>query len=288
MKMLFNSICLGMILFYSLAQAQGAKDTGNGGDAYTIEFVSIGKNILEHWEELDFTHDSPVTKEEFERTLTAEVHSTTEKLYVNHFEVDAKNYPFCTGDEELTALYYGVILINRTRWDDLRNDIVKKVALVFHEYLGVIGKNKVRFDDYYQVSASKFEKLKTLFGSQTRANLNFVCLLQGWNDEKKKVDILQVLETTDGKNEAWFEYQKQDYVLQIRGGFEDLFSKTLERSLYYSPYTKQRGNVPNYNHPLSSGAVDFKGSKKSLRIWNQPEFQLVCYRTFEGMDSTTH
>lgn len=274
-------------LFFSLplnSFAQGGHDVGNGGDSDALEFVSIAKSIVNHWEEFEFTQNSPVTKDSFQRAVErAEVHSTDEKLLFKAFEVDAKNFPFCESSQDPRPPYCGVVFINRQRWKDLEKDRVKKIALVFHEYLGVLGTNQTRFDDYYQLSAQQFEKLRVLFSNQPVIQVSFSCLLQAWDEKNQKVQTLYVLETNH-QNSYTFELSRKEYKIEIIPSYADIFSKKPIHNLSYVLYPKKRLEFPDYKNPLSSGTLEFKQGKRTVRILNQPELQLSCYRVLEEID----
>lgn len=275
------AVCMSASLA-SATDKDGGKDTGNGGDGYTIEFAGLAQSVLKHWDELEIAGNLGITKERFEFAIQeTEVHSTVESLHVGDFEVDAKNYPFCDEGLNPRPAHCGLIVINRARWDAMGGDVLRKTALVFHEYLGALGMNRQRFDDFYEVSARNFDRLKELLSRQTRVDLSFLCLLEVWSAEKNRTIVMETLETKTGSAEKWFELQKQDFVLEIRESLEDLLSPTLMNGLNYSLYKKNRGELPDYKNPISHDRIVFKGSKNSVRIWNSPELQLTCYRTFE-------
>lgn len=263
--------------------ADGGKDGGNGGDSYTIEFAAYGQSIVKHWEELEFSASFPVILDEFRYAVKkAELHSTTDKLHVDGFEVDSKNFEFCKESSKPKPKYCGVILINRARWNALGDDMLKKAALAFHEYLGVLGKNDQRFDDFYEQSGKYFERLKSLLSMQMRVQVGFLCLLETWNAKSKTSSVLHQLEASDGMTDQSFRIKDKEYNLELRPIPEDLFSPKLINGLSYTLYPKKYGQLPDRDHPLSSRRVSFSNGKKSLRILNDPELQLTCFRILQG------
>jgi len=132
-------LLLVAMLFVQPGYADEEKSTGTrgGGDALELEFTQIGRRIHQSFEQrlpevlaaLDLSALKSVIK-------TAEVESTDEKLFVNGKEVSAVNIPS-----------ENRILVYRTAWNQIRNTHTK-VALVLHEYLGLLGEA----DSKYEIS----------------------------------------------------------------------------------------------------------------------------------------
>lgn len=283
-------LCLGLS---SGAMAEtGGVDIGNGGDGYAVEFVAMGKSLLKHWDEIQVEAAIGMKKEDFERALkSTQTHSTTETLWVDGYEVDAKNYPFCTPVEAAAdrGRKCGVILLNRGRWDGLKSDLVKRAALVLHEYLGVLGLNKQRFDDFYEASGAAFDRIRAILDRQLRVLTNFSCWVEAWDKEKNSTAVLQTLDTyttdsprkllevpgKDGPRRYWIELSK------VSGDF--LASARVDR-LYYALYAFVQYALPEKKDLLSTAEVRYGATgRKSLRILNGPELQLTCFRTFDGI-----
>lgn len=111
-------------------------DNGNAGDIYTAEFILTARDILPR---LKLLPQSEIAEIDFNRlagaVLNTKVHSE-EKLELNGYEVDAKNYP----DR-------GEIILSRSRWRVLRTpqETTNRLMLVLHEYLFLIGINDTQF-----------------------------------------------------------------------------------------------------------------------------------------------
>lgn len=111
-------------------------DNGNAGDTYTAEFILTARDILPR---LKLLPQSEIAEIDLNRlagaVLGTKVHSE-EKLELNGYEVDAKNYP----DR-------GEILVSRSRWRVLRTpqETTNRLMLVLHEYLFLIGIDDTQF-----------------------------------------------------------------------------------------------------------------------------------------------
>ncbi|MCM0605816.1 MAG: hypothetical protein KA715_06965 [Xanthomonadaceae bacterium] len=279
-----DSLILGFsLILTAISTFAGGKGGGNGGDAVALEFKAIAHNITDHWDELEFAQTGATSKLQFKKAIRlAYVHSVEESLYIEGNEVDAINYP-CPNIESTTEKVCGEIIINRKRWSSIGDDLAKFAALVFHEYLGVLGKDHSRFDDFYEMSAPEFVKLKSFFKTQYQIKMSFLCLLQKWDEKNRKVQVIHTIQTSEGSNEYWFELGGKEYSLEIRQGFEDLFTRTLTKSLTYALYPKGIGQFPDREHPISGDRVTFSSGRTSIRIMDQPELQMSCFQIYEGL-----
>jgi len=111
------------VLPTSAFAASFGHDQGNGGDGYSLQFVGVGKKIVQYlkYQKTDLNIDA--LQEALDSTR---VESTTEFLTLNGLPKDALNYP-----------RQKRIVFNRGRWDAISRD--EKPALVLHEYLGILG-----------------------------------------------------------------------------------------------------------------------------------------------------
>ncbi len=108
----------------SLSAHGGPRVIGNGGDTYALQFVTFAQNILLYLQNSNIKGlDTEALSQVIEKT---HVESTTKELKLNGLEKDAINYPS-----------ENRIIFNRTRWTAMVMD--ERLALVLHEYLGLLG-----------------------------------------------------------------------------------------------------------------------------------------------------
>ena len=176
--------------------ARGGSDVGNGGDAYSLEFVGFGQSLLVHWDDLQLSPVLKITKDDFASAIQrAHISSTSDPLYVGKSEVDAKNFPFCTPPPADNSIPCGEIVFNRDRWDTIHGDPIRKMSLVLHEYLGVLGTNGQRFDDFYQITSQALAPLKSILENQKRVDVNFSCSISGWDTQKNSEYVIATVDT---------------------------------------------------------------------------------------------
>ncbi len=272
--------------------AKGGGDVGNGGDGYSLEFVSFGQSLIRHWDELQLSSTLRISKEAFSSALAkAHVYSTADALFVGQVEVDAKNYPFCEEKNPNPSVPCGQILINRIRWDVLMRDPVRKMALVLHEYLGVLGVNGQRFDDFYEVTSQALEPIRTIFSNQRRVNLNFACTIEGWDAKSNRPYVITEVDTyTESSPRVGFSAKQKndgafDFWIELAILPGDLLSPTLVNQLSYRLYTAHPLQLPTEADLVSHDSIEFKeAGMRSLRILNGPDLQLKCFRVFDGMN----
>lgn len=131
-------MCIIMTIFPLLSFSQGGVISG-GGDSFSAEFVKIGYDLFQMLE------NSPIEEISNDKFLEAVQNTKVNSAYtvtLNGEEVDAINTP---------SLNH--ILINRRRWIDTATDYKKRLVLVAHEYLGILGVD----DSNYQVSHKIFQ-----------------------------------------------------------------------------------------------------------------------------------
>lgn len=133
---------LALCILTLTPSAHATKLVGNGGDEYAIQFVDVGRQVLQ------FLEKSPVKGIDREKLRNAmektEVESTEKDLILLGKPKDAINYP------ELKK-----IVINRARWGAISVNFPNQAALVLHEYLGIIGAD----DTGYKLSKKVLKEL---------------------------------------------------------------------------------------------------------------------------------
>ena len=129
-----------VMAIHPAAQAgRGGVGHGGGGDAIALEFVSYGKLLADSLVRIESLREAvpEVEQAKFAEAVASTRVYSRDQLNLNGMEVDAINYP----DSRL-------ILLNRSRWSAYGSYAPKQVALVFHEYLGIL-----RLDDSnYRIS----------------------------------------------------------------------------------------------------------------------------------------
>ena len=121
-------IVLGLV-FTTLAHA--GRETGNGGDSVAQEFVTIERQIVRDLRAGQSQYFPEVNIQELARATDTTAVKSVDSIDVKGFALDAQNYP------ELK-----MIVVNRKTWLAMGSDYTKKRALVFHEYLGILGVEK--------------------------------------------------------------------------------------------------------------------------------------------------
>jgi hypothetical protein len=112
------------------------KESGSGGDAYTREFIEVAEEVIEN---LSANPLVGVDHARFYQLVQEVKVESQERLFLNGAEVDAINYATAVPPR---------IEMSRTRWDSMANMPYRRVLLVFHEFLGLMGID----DSKYQVS----------------------------------------------------------------------------------------------------------------------------------------
>lgn len=125
-----NILFLFTMLCVSLGTYAGPRVIGNGGDIYALQFISYADKILLYLQnsnvkELDLQALAKVIE-------TAVVESRMEPLKLRGFDKDAINYPL-----------ENRIIFNSKRWSSMINE--ERLALVLHEYLGLLGKEDANY-----------------------------------------------------------------------------------------------------------------------------------------------
>ncbi len=121
----------------ALAREEDGIDRGNPGDEYAAAFINIGYDLAENLAK------DPIPGVEA-RALFAAVRATSlhseASLKLRGYEVDAINYPHSEAPR---------IVVSRAGWDRMGLEPHRRVFLVLHEYLAIMGID----DSKYQVSS---------------------------------------------------------------------------------------------------------------------------------------
>jgi hypothetical protein len=120
----------------------GAGDAG-GGDAYSLEFSLLGHQAVETVRSAKIEE---INTEDFSSAVLNSRVVSEDKLYLNGEEVDAINYPSQKKIE-----------MSRTRWDQLEGNRDRKLKLVIHEYLSVMGLSDANYALTEKVISSQGE-----------------------------------------------------------------------------------------------------------------------------------
>ncbi len=134
---------LGLIfalLFVFTSAFSAGNEGGHGGDPYALEFATIGDELSKLLRAYEPGHaglfaNYHFTAAQFAKAVveTRIVSNEGNSVLLRGNEVDAINTP-----EKLE------VLINRTRWRE--SDLSARVKLVLHEYFGIIGVERDRYD----------------------------------------------------------------------------------------------------------------------------------------------
>ncbi len=154
LKVFFN---IPSLLILMAIPAQAGRETGNGGDAIAIEFKTTALQVVAAIN----AGQTPMFPEVSTRLLQTAIGETKltvkDHVFVNGAEKDAANYPA-----------QKLIEISRTRW---LSDSSRKQALVFHEYLGIMGVD----DSNYAISSRLLNSLATPFAYAGPQNFSASC-----------------------------------------------------------------------------------------------------------------
>lgn len=152
------------ILFSVVTTASRASDGGwisGGGDGVAAEFVSMGYRIQEYLALINKEDGSPLQKQvsevQFKRAVETTRVETKDRLELNGERKDAINYP------ELQR-----VEVARDGWWGLSEP--NKLALVFHEYLGILKMD----DSNYRITRLFLESM-TLRPISSVLNVFYAC-----------------------------------------------------------------------------------------------------------------
>ncbi len=143
MKIIFSAFIIFLLANFAKAES-GGNSVGNGGDASAEEFVESARKCVQYLNSAQLDSGLSIIVSVIENHIgLTQVNSTENDLWLRGTQVDAINYP-----EEHK------IIINRKRWQTLKlGQVVTRMTLVLHEYLGVAG-----FDDgKYEISQKLIE-----------------------------------------------------------------------------------------------------------------------------------
>lgn len=136
-------LVLTAFLSFSISTHAGPRVIGNGGDVYALQFITFAQYLLKH---LQNSNIKGLDIDALGNAInTSSVESTEEYLKLNGMDKDAINYP----SEKR-------IIFNRIRWSSFITN--ERLALVLHEYLGLLGTQ----DANYQYSKFLLKDLTTI------------------------------------------------------------------------------------------------------------------------------
>jgi len=128
--------------------------TSGGGDATALEFTAIGYEVAGYLKALEPMNGASLpglTAKEFLDTVQSTLVTSEPRVFVDGNEVGAVNIP------DLRQIKVG-----QERWRDLDAQRESRIALVFHEYLGILRKDDAR----YQFSNLLLQRMRQFaFGS---------------------------------------------------------------------------------------------------------------------------
>lgn len=125
-------LILTFILLMNGTQIRAGNDSGSGGDTYGKEFEIIANELLKV---MKINKDSPIIKRHkidlhlLELEISRTVIRTAEKVFLDGKEVDASKYT-------PTDYIAGIINLSRERWR--KKNLLKRIELVAHEYMGIL------------------------------------------------------------------------------------------------------------------------------------------------------
>lgn len=134
--------------------AWAGNEHGNGGDSYSLEFVTLGRKMVR---EIRQNPDPRIPESALVVAVEVTDVVTKDKLELRGAEVDAINYPAQKRIE-----------LNRSRWKEYSEK--QKTALVLHEYLGVIGVDDSRYEISGKYSAAASQVAGSSSASFSDAN----------------------------------------------------------------------------------------------------------------------
>ncbi|MGE3262398.1 MAG: hypothetical protein AB7K68_11515 [Bacteriovoracia bacterium] len=118
------------------ALAEEGDDRGNGGDAYSQEFISTARTVVKLLQRFPI---KGLDSDGISRLIDRTVVGSKESLLLRGTEVDAINYPDANKPR---------IEVSRRGWDRMRHDFRRKRIIVLHEFLSIAGID----DSHYQYS----------------------------------------------------------------------------------------------------------------------------------------
>lgn len=258
--------------------AAGGREVGNGGDAVVQEFVSIARSILAHWERLEFPGGVEVRREQFETAVRETRVDSKDRTFLGDREVDAINRP------DLKT-----ITLSRTRWGTNGTNSSKKLALVLHEYLGILGLD----DSGYLISSHVLQKLEPLLHAPPKQKINFQCRIEMWLPETPgaRTGRSWTLAQMDTYEHRWqhnalrhpfdSNHPVNSYEISFRKE-EDFISQGARAKLSFS--INRRANVNRSDEIVSDTEVRFRRSGRVItRVLDDPELDLICYRTLDHL-----
>ncbi len=122
-----------VILTVASFQAFAGHETGSGGDAVALEFVSVAREV---YALLELHPMLEVSSSQLKVAIQNTKVVSEESLKLEGREVDAINYRLASPPR---------IEVSRKRWKESEKVPYKRVFIVFHEYLGILGIDDTKY-----------------------------------------------------------------------------------------------------------------------------------------------
>lgn len=131
---------LTLLSISSLAKAQIY--VGNGGDAFAAEFIGTGRDTVQYLSWINLTDLNEFNTLAFAQAIETVSVSSQPRVVVANVEVGAANFPA-----------QKKIVVSQSFWPKYNQD--QRMALVLHEYIGVMGLN----DTNYRLSGIIYQRI---------------------------------------------------------------------------------------------------------------------------------
>lgn len=130
MKLILTLMIALLPALQVFADVTEGHENGNAGDIYAIEFKLTARDIVQRLRLLSADELKGINLNQLVGAILATKVSSEERVFLNGYEVNAKNLPA-----------EGRIVINRSWWRPLRlaSETKNRARLVLHEYLPLIG-----------------------------------------------------------------------------------------------------------------------------------------------------
>ncbi len=146
---------------------------GNGGDEEALSFARISEEIIsqiESQKSLVFTSNKDFENFDLDQFIEATRHT---KIYFIDYKLCSKMGDYrCPKEKGFVAKNYPSILeihVNQSRWEKLNN--TERLNIVFHEYLGILGIEKGRYNLSSSLVTNANEDIKA---SKVHCSITFI------------------------------------------------------------------------------------------------------------------
>lgn len=116
------------------ALSVGGTDVGRGGDSIALDFKSLGLYAVDFIRQ-DANLSTKVDIERLRKTIEGAQIEVQDRVLLNNIEKDAANY---TDSQR--------IVISAKRWLQMASNDPRKIAIVVHEYLGLMGDSDLNYE----------------------------------------------------------------------------------------------------------------------------------------------